>query len=185
MWEAFDIDNKDKAILSKLQQVTVDTLVKSVTDYKLAEPYMTGGVAEKSIFGRIEDLRVKCRADYLNAEGGYLMDLKSTTGELTKENIKKTIAKRDYDLSAALYLDLFKQVHPELEKFIFIFSSKDYPSCKVVEASDKMIENGRRKYTKAIKKIKEFRERNWEFKQEIMVLDPIHYDVLPGELEEF
>jgi hypothetical protein len=184
-WEAFEKENTHKAILSDLHLNTVDTLVNSVAKHKLAMEFIQGGVAEMSIFGELEGVSTKCRADYLNVKDGYIMDLKSTTGELTPINLQKTIAKRHYDLSAAMYLDLFKNVAPDLKDFIFIFSSKDYPSCKVVKASPRMIENGRRKYKKALKNITKFKNKDWVFKEEILILDPMDDDLFPELLEEF
>jgi hypothetical protein len=95
------------------------------------------------------DIKIKVRADYINLEEGYVFDLKSTTGNAKDvHKTKNKISSYSYDLSAALYLDIFNahflctegEDIPEFKTFWWTFASKDMQNCKSYWASEKNIQ---------------------------------------------
>lgn len=117
----------------------------------------------------------KVRADMLGKR--YVSDLKSTSSNARSlREIKKAVSDYDYDLSAALYLDLFSLVQPSLENFIWIFASKSLLNAKTWRASDDLILIGRAKYMRAFKSLAKCARNNWKLPDEIETLDPAHWD---------
>jgi hypothetical protein len=120
---------------------------------------------------------IKTRADSLGED--FVLDLKSTTG-----NAKSTRAMRDkisyynYDLSAALYLDVFEAVTSRsYQLFVWTFASKDYRNSRSYAASERNILVGRAKYRKAILKIAEGLSSNWVFSDVLGILEPNTYEL--------
>lgn len=134
-----------------------------------------------SYFGKISTdavrMVVKTRADVLGED--FVLDLKSTTG-----NAKSVKAMRDkisyynYDLSAALYLDVFEAVTSKpYSTFIWSFASKDYMNSRSYAASERNILVGRAKYRKAILKIADGLSSNWVFSDVLGILEPNTYEL--------
>lgn len=130
-------------------------------------------------------LRLKVRADKINEEDGNLIDLKSTTGNA--KDVFKTrgkISNYSYDLSAAMYLDLFNAHYlkiaskVKLNSFWWIFASKDYANCKSYWAdnTDDLILVGRAKWMKAVILIAKYQEMDWEIPDEPELLTPLSYE---------
>jgi hypothetical protein len=120
------------------------------------------------------EIIVKTRADALSEELATISDLKSTTGNTMKEyEMRSKVQDYEYDLSAALYLDIFSVGTGILfEKFVWIFASKDVGNAKSWEASDKYIRVGRAKWRKAIIDIAKFQTNGWQFVDELGVMEP-------------
>ena len=140
-------------------------------------------------------LRLKVRADKINKERRNLIDLKSTTGNAKDEfKTRGKISNYSYDLSAALYLDLFNahyftveptvyakdtsEVIPALDSLWGIFASKDYANCKSYWADndDDLIKIGRAKWMKAVIMIARYQEMDWEIPDEPALLEPLEYE---------
>lgn len=132
-------------------------------------------------------LTFKVRADALGIESGYILDLKSTTGNAKEEySIRKKISNYGYDLSAAMYLDVFSAVYDKtFDIFFWTFASKDFNNCKTYRASLKNIMVGRAKWKKAVIEIAKAEASNWEFTDEVSILEPEMYQLewLKGKIE--
>lgn len=194
VYDQFVIDNEGKTILSEKQLEIVNFLEKANRGNKVAQRLLAKGEPEVSLFHVLHGLRIKVRADWAMFEpivcektgevtqGTFIMDLKSTTGNpKSKKDIQKKISSLNYDLSAALYMDVFndylaKNNLPLIEEWKFCFDSKDTGTSKVWTASKKMLEVGRRKYMEALKNIKDNMENGWCFEDEDSSIDPISYD---------
>lgn len=118
------------------------------------------------------ELLIKCRADLLGDT--YILDLKSTGGNAKSDSFMKSkVTAYQYDLSAALYLDIFNLVKKgTLNEFIWTFASKDMFNSKSYVASPDNIRIGRIKWMKAIFKLAYFMENDWAFHDTIGVLEP-------------
>lgn len=136
--------------------------------------------------GETITLRIKVRADYHAIQDGKacIADLKSTSGNVKNVySIRNKIKEYYYDLSAALYLDIFNaalyrenvEVIPA-DKFYWIFASKDAPQCKTYLATPKMISVGRSKWKKAVNMLADHITRNWTFVDELDTLDPLPFE---------
>ena len=137
-------------------------------------------VAAKAIKAAIADgvkLTIKVRADILGEEG-YVGDLKSTTGNVKdRMELAKKVSNYDYDLSASLYLDIFTFVTGKLyNKFIWIWAAKDTGMCSNSIASTRNMMVGRAKYKKALVMIAYYITNEWEFNEELLVVEPTFYD---------
>lgn len=120
---------------------------------------------------------VKVRADMLGNK--YISDLKSTSSNArSRRDLKKTVSDYEYDLSAALYLDMFSLLRPELDKFIWIFASKSLMNCKTwrAKANSEMILIGRAKYMHAMKVLARVARNKWKVEDVIEDLDPAYWD---------
>ena len=132
-----------------------------------------------------ETVRLKVRCDYINYEKGYIADLKSTTGNA--KDVHKTrnkISSYQYDLSAAMYIDLFNGgllldgKKPVLTTFWWVFASKDYSNCQsywtgigpMGEVEDSNLKVGRAKWAKAVCLIAKYQSLDWEIPEEPVAL---------------
>lgn len=138
----------------------------------------TGEYEEDDIKDFAETVIVKVRADIFGRGKGRISDLKSTTGSCkTEHSLQGKISGYKYDLSAALYLDIFSLVSMELyDRFYWIFASKDMKHSKTWDASAKNIMIGRSKWKKAVCLIAKYKAQGWKFTDEMGVLEPAHYE---------
>lgn len=122
-------------------------------------------------------LIIKVRADALGQGNGIISDLKSTSGNVKDaREMQNKVTAFEYDLSAALYLDVFTVASgEEYHTFIWIFASKDSGLAKSYKASDKSIMVGRAKYKKAIVDLAKYVSNNWQFTDELGELGPPHF----------
>lgn len=104
---------------------------------------------------------VKVRADNLGKR--HIGDLKSTTGDAESEMaMADKVRYYGYDLSAALYLDMFSLLFPDLESFWLLFASKDMFNARAHEIDAKYISIGRAKYMKAMIRMTECVKNDWQ-----------------------
>ncbi len=197
-WEAFKAKNEGKIILGNKGWLEVQNLIASTRAHP-DHGRLLEGEPELGFYTTLNDRQVKVRFDKLNIQLGFGMDLKSTTGLLlgSKGTYKclQTIAGLDYDLSAALYLDAANKVlkkvaeikgteYVPITKWYWVFASKDYRSCKILQASDAMLQNGRKKYTMALELLDKYEKSGWEsedLKEGIEIVDPLSSDLVIDE----
>ena len=114
-------------------------------------------------------MKIKVRADYLKHK--QIIDVKTTSDPIDKYNVGKTIARFDYDLSAALYTDAFSKYFGLEFDFYFVFLNKMSNEVEIYKASKKLLENGRQKYRKAIQLLKEAKKSGKYFEEGIQEVD--------------
>jgi hypothetical protein len=114
---------------------------------------------------------IKVRADLLG-DTGFILDLKSTTGNVKdSRSMRAKVSSFSYDLSAALYLDIFTAAGGRIyHTFIWTFASKDYGNCQNYVASETNIKIGRAKWSKAIHLLAANISSDWKFEDEILDL---------------
>ncbi len=122
-------------------------------------------------------LPLKVRADLLADD--FILDLKSTSGNAKSEfTVRQTVSKYSYDLSAALYLDLFSCATGLVKsEFIWTFASKDYFNCKNYYATSENIMVGRAKYKKALLRLADCIHNNWVFEDYLSPLAPQMFEL--------
>jgi hypothetical protein len=128
-------------------------------------------------FGMIK-IRIKVRADALKESDRSIGDLKSSSKNVKSEHeIKTSTHSYDYDLSAALYLDMFN-LHSDLpySKFVWIYASKTKGSAKTWHSTKEIIAIGRAKWMKAARELAKLIDENWEFPDEIGHIEPMAYE---------
>lgn len=183
VWAEFQKENEGKRILTSKMKESADILIEGVQNSKpcsevLSEEFCT----EESFFTELDGLRVKCRFDILHehkthAVGGDLKSCSET--DLDNEDVlRKVISKYGYDVSYALYRDIYEKVTGKpMKNWYWIFASKGMPFAKLVWADDLYYKVGRDKYRKGIQKIKELREDKWEYKDKAIILTPKAYEI--------
>jgi hypothetical protein len=207
-WEKFKAKHGMKTIVTQAQKDQAEGLVKSVQDSPIAQRYLDGKpevslIIELNIhdgqiyaphFGKVltrdgwengpktrfpdaHVIYVRVRADMLGDT--YISDLKSTTGNAkSNQEMRQKISYYHYDLSAALYMDMFVLMIPEIEEFVWTFASKDFFNCRSYRASETNIKIGRAKYMKALIKLADCCANAWASVDFLDTLEP-----LPHELE--
>lgn len=162
-WEAFKGAQEGKTIITKSQQLTATSAVDNLFEHDKISSLLAVGTPELSLCAEIEEVPIKVRADFLAANGD-LIDLKTTSVPMTKESLIGMICQRDYDLQAALYTDAFAKHTGEVKDFYFVFMSTKLPADTVAfKCGQDLLENGRRKYKKALKMYKECAlDNSWE-----------------------
>jgi hypothetical protein len=193
-WEAFQAANAGKAIITKTEHAVALGLCKAVMDSPVSVARLEKGTAEVSAFLMIRvvgcsvfvpskglilgadgwekyksvptkgrDIWLKVRADKLHTS--HVLDLKSTTGNAKDSKlIRKKIFELQYDLSAALYLDIFSPLMPTpISEFVWTFASKDFFNCRSYIASQDVIKIGRKKWSKAVVTLAEGMDCDWKF----------------------
>lgn len=207
-WEKFKEKNKNRTIVTQAQKEQAEGLVRAVKDSPVAQQYLDGqpevsliveinihqgqiyapyfgkmltldGWVEgpKKRFDKAHIIYVRVRADMLGET--YISDLKSTTGNAkSNKAMREKISYYNYDLSAALYMDMFGLLLPDLEEFVWIFASKDLFNSKSYRASPNNLRVGRAKYMKAMIRMADCASNNWASVDYLDTLEP-----LPHELE--
>lgn len=204
-WTAFKAKHAGKMIINSKQQGLGDGMIKAVKASPTSMEYLKGD-PEVSLFvelmvyggkiyapyyqkvltpegwmkaGKIPirgfTVTVKTRADCLGDT--FLSDLKSTSGRANKkESIRQSISKYKYDLSAALYLDMFSLERPEVSAFIWIFASKENPIAKAWVATESNIKVGRAKWSWALKRLADMSAANWEYVDYLGEAEPLPHE---------
>jgi len=182
-WEEFKVAAGKKEILSLTQLGDAENLIKATNECSTAQGLLDEGTPELSLFTELCGFPVKVRADWISLKRGFIMDLKSTTGDAKNEkDIIKKVSSYDYDLSAALYLDAFNiylssKNLPLISKFYWVFASKDQANCRTYLASPKMIALGRMKYMYGLKKLKEAIDNGWSFPDTVETISPLPWEM--------
>lgn len=172
-YEVFKKEHEGKTILTKSQHSHVSGLVDNFNKGKIIigddgnekevmiSSFFTKGKPEESLFGELDGVNVKVRFDYRKEWDDFasINDLK-TTGDMahTPLLVENVCRKWDYDLSAALYVDMASKYTNKPHDFYFTFISKADGGTYIYKASDQMLTEGRRKYKEAIVKLKLARE---------------------------
>lgn len=160
-WDAFRDEHKHKTIITEKQKQQADNMVAAFHKSKHAPQLIKPGEGkpEVSFLGDFDGVPVKCRTDFLRDvhfpgdpnPGGAIVDIKTTSSQLTDDEIAATIFKYSYELSTALYLDILEQYDGVKRSFYFVYLSKyGEGGCRVWRASDKLLELGRIKYRRAL-----------------------------------
>lgn len=205
-WEDFKAKNKGKVIITSKMKEMGDAMIKAVKSSPVSQTYLKGE-PEISIFidilvydgeiyaphfkkmltpeGWVEvskvptkgfSLVIKARSDCLGDT--YISDLKSTSGKATQiSSVRNSISKYKYDLSAALYLDLFSLVRENVSAFIWVFASKENPCAASWIATNNQIMVGRAKWSYAVKKLSDLNSANWEVPDFLREAEPLPYEM--------
>jgi len=164
-FEQFAEENEGKTIITTSQEQQAKRLINNFYNTRViigpqghdkevdVSSFFTKGFAEQTVTTEIKGIKVKVRADYRKEfdDFGSINDLK-TTGENidTIKSAERVCSIYDYDLSAALYVDVFTMVTGKPHDWYFTFLSKKNGEVRVYKASDQMLEAGRKKYMEAI-----------------------------------
>jgi hypothetical protein len=161
-WEEFKENNPDKILISKPQLKRVEKLLEAYKGRPEAVKLIKNGFPEHTVAGEIMGIPCKARADFINVEEGYIVDVKTTAREANLETFKFTCADYGYYFSAAMYCELFKQEYDkEFDFYFIVLSKKDY-NCEVFKLSQDSKDLGKNLLIKSINLYKLCKETgNW------------------------
>lgn len=206
VWDDFKAKNKGKTVITSKQKEQGDGMIKAVKASPVSMEYLKGepevslfvqlvvwrGKIYAPFYGKVlgrngwEDskppgkggfeLVVKVRADCLGDT--FVSDLKSTSGKATQKfSVRNSISKYKYDLSAALYLDLFSLIREEVSAFIWIFASKENPCAAPWIASERNILVGRAKWSWAVKRLADLAAAEWQIPDYLREAEPLQHEL--------
>lgn len=155
-WDKFKEENKEKFILLRAAREKGFYCAEAIKDNEHAQELLKEGEAELTVTTTLLDVPVKVRFDWLGS--AHISDVKTSYKCGSIESIEAIIQERDYDLSAALYCDAYEKVRGIAPDFSFIFVNTTDFTVKTVKCSPELLENGRRKYKCALKRLKIARE---------------------------
>jgi exodeoxyribonuclease VIII len=162
-FEAFKAANVGKKILTKGKKAEVESWIRQYKANNIAADLIKGGHSEYTLAQVYQGMPLKCRADYINIDQAYIVDVKTSSFELDKESVSMTLDKWDYPLSAALYSALFAQYYGKQFDFYWLFLGKNPPDCKVYRMSAVTRMKGLQRVNKAIATWKQCMATNlWE-----------------------
>lgn len=153
-WDEFKAANEGKIIISKPQRKRVESWVEGYHRNKTAVSLIEDCEPELSLFGELNNVPIKVRADGINVEGGYIIDVKTTAFETDVDSFKMTIQQFQYDLSAALYCEMFKEHYGKEFDFYFVVLGKRDSSCEVFKLSENSKNKGLSMVRRALAKYK-------------------------------
>jgi len=168
-YQEFKSSNEGKTIITASQAQQALDLLHLYNEHLDTKGLIENGVAEHTLCVNLDGMPIKVRADYIKE--GMIIDLKTTSDPVDRFSAAKTIIRFDYDLSAALYVDAFKEYTGQDHDFIFAFLNKQSGDVGVLKASEDLLENGRRKYRSAIKNILHAESSGVFFKEGIQEVD--------------
>ena len=174
-WEEFqEKEAKDKIVISALHARTAEDMVETYENNRHAIDLIKNSTPEQTVCTDLEKVPVKVRADAWRPDINAIVDIKTTSSNLSYPELQEAIGNFYYDLSAALYVDVFKK-ELKLEKtpdFYFVFiGSRDTKDTVVYKASKSLLENGRRKYKKALKRYTQCKEKGKWIEDGILEID--------------
>jgi len=178
-WTAFREANKDKVILSNPQVARVKSWVANYERLPTAVELLDGCSVEYSLFGDYKGIKSKVRADAINIEKGYIVDVKTSGYDTDVETFKMVIDQFGYDLSSALYRDMFSEYYQKDFDFYFLVLGKIDNKCEVFKLSDETYDTGKFNLQKAVNKYKECKESGiWKHEKKNRVQEIDGYEIL-------
>lgn len=152
-------------------------MLRAVNRHPWAGGLLSGAEVEQSFFietdqniidhdtGEVIPIRVlrKCRTDAITADGGWIVDLK-TTDDVSVAGFGTTIARRRYEVQAAWYLDILRDLYGRdaPRGFAFVAAQKSRPYDVAVHwLTEDQIERGRRLYQRDLLRLVRCREENY------------------------
>jgi len=140
----------NRTIVSKSQFKKVQSWVDAHYANKTAVNLMKGCEFEYSLFGEINGIKIKVRADAINIEEGYIVDVKTTSYDTDRESFAETVNGFQYELSGALYTQLFSMYYGKKFDFYFDVLGKKDKSCEVYRLGEDSTRKGNKKVRDAL-----------------------------------
>ncbi len=156
-WEKFLADNEGKVVLSPDDMQLVESMRDKILALPKFKEWLSAGVAERSFFGEIDGVEVKCRPDLLvKTKAGYVViDLKTMGSEATPDDFAKASANHLYPLQEAVYREVLNQNGIQVADFIFAGVSKlDYSGAGYFRHTPEWVNWGEELLQKALFKFK-------------------------------
>jgi len=138
-------------IVSSSDAASIGACAESVTAHPAVRELNLGLLeSDPKWFGTIDGIKVKGMPDW--AFGGMIVDLKTTSGGVDAEGFARTVANFHYDMQAAMYTELARQMGEEDPQFYWVAVESDTPyDVAVYKATERIIDVGRQKLDLALR----------------------------------
>lgn len=178
-WESFKETYKGKTLLTAAQVSRCESLFKAYNCMPLAVTLCSGGFPEHTMVGDIMDVPLKSRADYINIDAGYIVDVKTTSMPSDKDLFRMTVDDYMYDLSASLYCDIAEKTYNKPFTFYWLVLSKDDKLCNVYKMSTATRVVGSTRVRRALSIYKmRMKSNNWSSGDLVIEANPLsNYEV--------
>jgi hypothetical protein len=150
IFKSIEMESANRTIISRGQYNKVEGWVKAFFRNGTANMLLDGCNSEMSVFGELNGMPLKARADAINIEKGYIIDLKTSGYETDLDNFKFTLESMEYDLSASLYCQMFERAFNKPFTFYWIVLGKKSKTCDIYKMSEDTRNKGTYKVRKAI-----------------------------------
>jgi exodeoxyribonuclease VIII len=148
--EAFAQEHTGKVIVDPDTFAIVQGMREGVMRHPVARRIFDDGLPEQSCFAELLGVPVRCRPDWYRPSAGLLTDLKSVT-EGTPDGFSKSVAKWNYHLQHAFYMDVCRAAGFDIRSFVFVVVETKPPFCAAVYVlDDEAVEIGRDTYRRLL-----------------------------------
>jgi len=179
-YDVFKLQNPDKTILNKGQHESAMRMMRGFKARPEAVQLLKGTLSEHTVCVDFNGIPTKVRADAINVEAGYIVDVKTTAFEADRDNFVTTCQQWDYPLSAALYTTVMEQFYGKPFIFYWLVLSKKDGTCELYKMSQDTRDKGDRNITKAAKIYKQCLATGlWTSAEKpVIVLNESSYEIL-------
>ena len=136
--EKFNESGKD--ILTAEQLIQIQDMKRSIMDNFYARALLSNGSPETSFFTELNGVKVKARADYwrVKKNKNIIVEVKTTT-DARPDIFARDMAKYNYHISVAYYVDIVQQITGNECDYLFIVVEKDAPhGMSILRPSDQV-----------------------------------------------
>ncbi len=163
VWKEHEAAADGKEMIKQSETEMLSNMKDSIFSHPKAGKILAHtGLVERSFFGEIEGVQVKCRPDWVQPDYGVAIDLKSSASATKKEFM--WYAKRfRYWVQHPFYLDVMASCGLDTKEFYFIVVEKEPPyPVAVYYITPWDVDSGRTKYLENLKTYQECLETgNW------------------------
>ncbi len=121
VWQAFqkaEKEGKNRTILSKPQWMRCLKMVENFNKNKTAVELVKSCSKELSLFGELDGIPIKVRADCINIEEGYIVDIKTSSYDVDLDSFKFTMKDCEvYKISKGTREKGDRKVFEDLKKY--------------------------------------------------------------------
>jgi len=154
VYEEFLSANPGKIVVTAATMLKAQKLAQACFQDSNATEVLQDGLKEYNMIGSILDVPVKVRTDHITP-GSHVADVKTSSMPTGVDFFRQTLTDFDYDLSAALYVEVAKQTHGVQHDFYWPVISKTDFLCETYKASVSTLSTGMEKVLKAVQLYKQ------------------------------
>lgn len=156
VFDDFKNANSGKIILTPNEVDKLKALKHQFENNEDGPKLLENCLFEHTMCGELDGVAIKTRADAINVDSGYIVDVKTTSYEGDKDSFISTLFSLYYDLSAALYCTIARQIYGKSFDFYYIVLSKSSVSCNIYKTSGSTFEKGIHRLNHALKIYKNY-----------------------------
>lgn len=168
-WEAFKAANSHLQIVSKPQFERAQAFYRAYKANKVAVSLIEqGGLSEHTVAHPLDGVPCKVRADRINLDKGFILDIKTSSFSVDPDGAKQTVMHWSYEMSAAFYCAVFESYYGRPFEWYWCFISKTDLDCQVYKMSYETRRKGQKMFKDGMDLYKQCLATGlWTKKQEV------------------